>query len=101
MWLTGRLMPDFKTIANFQKDNSKAIDGVCRQFVLLCQQLGLFSENLFAIYGSKFEAVNNRDRDFTSGKLKRRVEEVEASGSRYLVSLDAAARSLAPPSHTR
>lgn len=49
MWLTGRLMPDFKTIANFRKDNSKAIRGVCRQFVVLCQQLGLFSENLVTI----------------------------------------------------
>jgi len=74
MWLTGRLMPDFKTIANFRKGNSKAIRGVCRQFVLLCQQLGLFGENLVAIDGSKFKAVNNRDRNFTSAKLKRRME---------------------------
>ncbi len=94
MWLTGRLMPDFKTIANFRKDNSKAIRGVCRQFVLLCQQLGLFSENLVAIDGSKFKAVNNRDRNFTSAKLKRRMEEIEASISRYLASLDAADRQI-------
>lgn len=92
MWLTGRLMPDFKTIANFRKDNSKAIRGVCRQFVLLCQQLGLFGENLVAIDGSKFKAVNNRDRNFTSAKLKRRMEEIEASISRYLAALDAADR---------
>jgi len=59
MWLTGRLMPDFKTIANFRKDNGKAIRGVCRQFVVLCQQLGLFAEALVAIDGSKFKAVNN------------------------------------------
>jgi len=90
MWLTGRLMPDFKTIANFRKDNGKAIRGVCRQFVLLCQQLGLFGESLIAIDGSKFKAVNNRDRNFTSAKLKRRMEEIEASISRYLTSLDAA-----------
>jgi transposase len=90
MWLTGRLMPDFKTIANFRKDNSKAIRGACRQFVLLCQQLGLFGESLIAIDGSKFKAVNNRDRNFTSAKLKRRMEEIEASISRYLTSLDAA-----------
>uniref|UniRef100_UPI0003B6AC5C IS1182 family transposase n=1 Tax=Halopseudomonas pelagia TaxID=553151 RepID=UPI0003B6AC5C len=90
MWLTGRLMPDFKTIANFRKDNGKAIRGVCRQFVLLCQQLGLFGESLIAIDGSKFKAVNNRDRNFTSAKLKRRMEEIEASISRYLISLDAA-----------
>ncbi|WP_419711014.1 IS1182 family transposase [Pseudomonas sp. NFX224] len=94
MWLTGRLMPDFKTIANFRKDNSKAIRGVCRQFILLCQQLGLFSENLVAIDGSKFKAVNNRDRNFTSAKLKRRMEEIEASISRYLASLDAADRQI-------
>jgi len=92
MWLTGRLMPDFKTIANFRKDNSKAIRGVCRQFVVLCQQLGLFGENLVAIDGSKFKAVNNRDRNFTSAKLKRRMEEIESSISRYLTALDAADR---------
>ncbi|MDY2564768.1 IS1182 family transposase [Pseudomonas syringae] len=92
MWLTGRLMPDFKTIANFRKDNSKAIRGVCRQFVMLCQQLGLFGENLVAIDGGKFKAVNNRDRNFTSAKLKRRMEEIESSINRYLVALDAADR---------
>jgi transposase len=88
MWLAGRLMPDFKTIANFRKDNSKAIRGVCRQFVVLCQQLGLFEENLVAIDGSKFKAVNNRDRNFTSAKLKRRMEEIESSINRYLTALD-------------
>jgi len=92
MWLTGRLMPDFKTIANFRKDNSKAIQGVCRQFVVLCQQLGLFAENLVAIDGSKFKAVNHRDRNFTSAKLKRRIEEIESSIARYLKALDAADR---------
>jgi transposase len=92
MWLTGRLMPDFKTIASFRKDNSKAIRGVCRQFVVLCQQLGFFGENLVAIDGSKFKAVNNRDRNFTSVKLKRRMEEIESSINRYLIALDAADR---------
>jgi lambda repressor-like predicted transcriptional regulator len=85
-------MPDFKTIAHFRKDNSKAIRGVCRQFVVLCQQLGLFGENLVAIDGSKFKAVNNRGRNFTSAKLKRRMEEIESSMSRYLTVLDAADR---------
>jgi hypothetical protein len=80
-------MPDFKTIANFRKDNSKAIQGVCRQFVVLCQQLGLFGESLVAIDGSKFKAVNNRDRNFTSAKLKRRMEEIESSINRYLHSM--------------
>ena len=92
MWLTGRLMPDFKTIADFRKDNGKAIRSVCRQFVVLCQQLGLFSEALVAIDGSKFKAVNNRDRNFTGAKLQRRMEEIEASINRYLTDLDTADR---------
>ena len=92
MWLTGRLMPDFKTIANFRRDNGKAIRKVCRQFVVLCQQLGLFSEALVAIDGSKFKAVNNRDRNFTSTKLQRRMEEIESSINRYLAALDTADR---------
>jgi transposase len=92
MWLTGRLMPDFKTIADFRKDNGKAIRSVCRQFVVLCQQLGLFSEALVAIDGSKFKAVNHRDRNFTSAKLQRRMEEIESSISRYLSDLDTADR---------
>jgi len=96
MWLTGRLMPDFKTIANFRKDNGKAIRGVCRQFVVLCQQLGLFSDALVAIDGAKFKAVNNRDRNFTSAKLQRRMEEIEASINRYLVALDTADRQEPP-----
>jgi transposase len=92
MWLTGRLMPDFKTIANFRKENGKAISNVCRQFVLMCQQLGLFSDALVAIDGSKFKAVNNRDRNYTSAKLQRRMEEIEASINHYLVDLDTADR---------
>ena len=92
MWLTGRLRPDFKTIANFRKDNGKAIRGVCSQFVVMCQQLGLFSEALVAIDGSKFKAVNNRDRNFTSAKLQRRMEEIESSINRYLAALDTADR---------
>ena len=90
MWLTGRLMPDFKTIARFRKDNGKAIRAVCRQFVMLCQQLDLFSDALVAIDGSKFKAVNNRDRNFTSAKLKRRMEDIESSINRYLVALETA-----------
>lgn len=85
-------MPDFKTIANFRKDNGKAIRAVCRQFVVLCQQVGLFSEALVAIDGSKFKAVNNRDRNFTSAKLQRRMEEIESSINRYLSALDTADR---------
>ena len=92
MWLTGRLTPDFKTIANFRKESGKAIRNVCRQFVLLCRQLNLFSEAMVAIDGSKFKAVNNRDRNFTSAKLQRRMEEIEASINRYLAALDTADR---------
>ena len=99
MWLTGRLMPDFKTIANFRKDNGKAIRSVCRQFVVLCQQLGLFTEALVAIDGSKFKAVNNRDRNFTSAKLKRRMEEIESSIRPLPEALDTADRH--EPCHRR
>jgi transposase len=92
MWLTGRLAPDFKTIANFRKDNGKAIGKVCRQFVVLCQQLDLFSDAVVAIDGSKFKAVNSSDRNFTDAKLKRRMAEIEANISRYLAELDTADR---------
>jgi transposase len=92
MWLTERLTPDFKTIARFRKDNGKAIRGVCRQFVLLCRELGLLTETLVAIDGSKFKAVNNRDRNFTSAKLKRRMKDLQASIERYLGALDSADR---------
>src|SRR5437870_10812700 len=68
MWLTGRLMPDFKTIANFRKDNGPAIRNVCRQFIVLCRRLDLFSQVIVAVDGSRFKAVNNRDRNFTSAK---------------------------------
>ncbi len=92
MWLTGRLTPDHKTIANFRKDNGKSIRNVCRQFVVLCQQLNFFTEALVAIDGSKFKAANNRDRNFTSAKLQRRMEEIESSINRYLTELDTADR---------
>ena len=92
MWLTGRLTPDFKTIANFRKDNGKGIRNVCRQFVMLCRSLDLFSEAVIAIDGSKFKAVNNRDRNFTAAKLQRRVQEIESSIAQYLAELDTADR---------
>ncbi|SOE54066.1 Transposase [Burkholderia sp. OK233] len=92
MWLTGRLAPDFKTIARFRKDNGKAIRSVCRQFVMLCQRLDLFSDALVAIDGSKFKAVNHRDRNFTSAKLERRMRDIESSIARYLAAMDTADR---------
>ena len=92
MWLTGRLAPDFKTIANFRRDNGAALRGVCRQFVMLCRSLGLFSQAVVAVDGSKFKAVNNRDRNFTANKVARRIEQVDASIERYLAALDRADR---------
>ena len=90
MWLTGRLAPDFKTIADFRKDNGIAIRLVCREFVMLCRKLSLFTEAFVAIDGSKFKAVNNRDKNFTRAKMQRRLAEVEASIERYLSELSAA-----------
>jgi transposase len=90
MWLTSRLTPDFKTIARFRKDNGKAIRSVCRQFVELCRQLDLFSQAIVAIDGSKFKAVNNRDKNFTSAKMERRKQQLEDSINRYLAALDSA-----------
>ena len=92
MWLTGRLRPDFKTIANFRKDNGPAMRKVCRQFIVLCRQLNLFTQALVAIDGSKFKAVNNRDKNFTAAKMQRRMAQIEESIARYLVALDTADR---------
>jgi transposase len=92
IWLTGRLAPDFKTIANFRRDNGLAIRAVCAQFIVLCRQLGLFTRAVVAIDGSKFKAVNNRDKNFTVAKVAKRLEQVEASIARYLVALDRADR---------
>jgi len=92
IWLTGRLMPDFKTIADFRKDNGAAIRRVCREFIILCRNLNLFSEAIVAIDGSKFKAVNNRDKNFTDRKLQARMEQLEESVGRYLADLDRADR---------
>ena len=92
MWLTGRLAPDFKTIADFRKDNGEPIRQVCRQFVILCRNLNLFANAFVAIDGSKFKAVNNRDRNFTKAKMKRRIAEVDATIERYLQQLAEADR---------
>jgi len=92
MWLTERLSPDHKTIADFRKDNSQAIRGVCREFIVLCRHLNLFTEALVVIDGSKFKAVNNRDRNFTRAKMKHRLAQVEASLDRYFEQLERADR---------
>ena len=92
MWLTGRLVPDHKTIADFRKDNGPAIRAVCARFVALCRQLGLLADAGVAIDGSKFKAVNARDRNFTGAKMKRRMAQIEDSVDRYLDQLDSADR---------
>jgi len=92
MWLTSRLVPDHKTIADFRKDNGSAIRKVCSQFVELCRRIGLLSVASVAIDGSKFKAVNNRDRNFTKAKMARRMKQIEDSVARYLHQLDSADR---------
>ena len=88
MWLTGRLMPDFKTIADFRKNNGKAIRKVCREFIVLCRNLNLFAESLVAIDGSKFKAVNAREKNFTRAKMKKRLLQIEESIDHYFSQLD-------------
>ena len=92
IWLLGRLVPDDKTIAGFRKDNGSAIRKVCAQFVVLCRDMGLLTKASVAIDGSKFKAVNNRDRNFTRAKVKRRRAQLEESVARYLSQLDTADR---------
>src|SRR5436305_11150865 len=95
MWLTGRLAPDHKTIADFRKDNGSAIKKVCAQFVALCRKMGLLGKANVAIDGSKVKAVNNRDNNFTKGKMERRLAQIEESVARYLSQLDTADRQTA------
>ncbi len=92
VWLTGRLIPDFKTIADFRKDNGEAIRKVCRAFVLLRRRLELLGDASVAVDGSKFKAVNNRDKNFTEAKMKRRLEQIDQSVACYLSQLDTADR---------
>ncbi len=92
MWLIGKLAPDFKTIADFRRDNGEAIRNVCRQFVMLCRRLNLFSQAVVAIDGSKFKAVNAHDRNFTHGKLEKRMQQIDQCIERYLVAMDTADR---------
>jgi hypothetical protein len=92
MWLTGRLAPDFKTIADFRRENGIGIRNVCRRFVELCRELRLFSQAIVAIDSSKFKAVNSRDRNFTPGKVDKRQQQIEQSIERYLTALETADR---------
>jgi transposase len=92
MWLTGRLAPDFKTISDFRKDNGKGIRNACKRFISLCRELKLFTQAMVAIDGSKFKAVNSRERNFTQGKIERRERELEENIQRYLDALETADR---------
>jgi transposase len=90
IWLSRRLMPSFKTIADFRRDNRKAIRRVCREFVEVCRELELFSQRLVAIDGSKFKGVNSRDKNFTRKSVRKRIKQTEANIERYLAKLDTA-----------
>ena len=92
LWLLGRLAPDHKTIADFRKENALALRKVCARFVTLCRTTGLIAGGTVVIDGSKFKAVNNRDRNFTQAKMARRVAQIEESIARYLSQLDSADR---------
>ncbi len=97
MWLTGCLAPDFKTIADFRKDNGPAIRKVCREFIVVCGRAGLLAATMVAIDGSKFKAVNSRDRNFTQAEVAKRLEQIEASIARYLSELETADRQPSTP----
>ncbi len=90
VWLTGSLKPDFKTIADFRKDNGPAIRNVCRQFVALCRDINLLGSDSVAIDGSKFKAVNAKAKNFTREKLRKRFKEIDERIQRYLSELDRA-----------
>jgi hypothetical protein len=92
VWLTSRHAPDFKTIADFRHDNGAAIRATCRQFVVLCRGLDLFSDALVAIDGSRFKAVNTRDKNYMPSAIERRIEQMNAAIARYLAALDTADR---------
>ena len=103
MWLTGRLAPDHKTIAGFRRSNGAAICAACAQFIVICRKIGLFTRPLAAIDGSKFKGVNARDKNFTRGKVRTRLEKLNETIARYLTALDAADRqeSMDAPSGSR
>ena len=89
MWLLGRLVPDHKTIADFRKENGPALRRVCARFVMICRAMSRMGGGPVVIDGSKFKAVNNRDRNFTQAKMARRVAQIEDNIARYLSQLEA------------
>lgn len=90
LWLLGKLAPDFKTIADFRRDNLKPLKAVHRQFILLCRKLNLFGGELLAIDGSKFRAVNSRDNNFSADKLKELIAHADVRLAEYFKTLDEA-----------
>lgn len=100
IWLTGRLKPDFKTIADFRKDNGPAIRKVCQQFVALCRNIKLLDSDVVAIDGSRFKAVNSKANSYTRGKLKQKLGEIDKAIERYLMELDRADEALAKTGST-
>ena len=96
MWLLGRLAPDFKTIADFRRNNGKAIRQACKEFVLICRKLDLFTDAFVAIDGSKFRGANARDRNYTKTKIKRRLEQIDESIAHYLGKISSADREVSP-----
>lgn len=90
IWLTGRLKPDFKTIADFRKDNGPAIRKTCQQFVALCRNMGLLDGDVVAIDGSRFKALNAKTKNYTRGKLRQKLDEIDKAIDRYLGELDRA-----------
>ena len=90
LWLTGKQTPDFKTIADFRKDNLQPLKAVARQFTLLCRKLELFGGELLAVDGSKFAAVNARDQNFNADKLQHLIARADARLAEYLQQLDTA-----------
>jgi len=100
IWLTGRLKPDFKTIADFRKDNGPAVRKVCQQFVALCREIKLLDSDIVAIDGSRFKAVNAKAKSFTRGKLKQKLGEIDKAIERYLMELDRADEALAKTGST-
>jgi len=90
MWLTSKLAPDFKTIADFRKNNGEAIQLVCKQYVQLCRTMGMLNDDFVAVDGSKFKAVNSRDKNFNKAKMKRRLDQIDESIARYLAQISSA-----------
>ena len=96
MWLVGRLAPGHKTIADFRRNNGPAIQATCARFVVLCRQIGLLAGGVVALDGSRLKVSNTRNKNFTPGAIRRRIEKLEAGIARYLAALDTPSRAAGP-----